>query len=160
MCAVEQETDCCVSFGITADLPSVTKAATTDWTAERYDWGKPPILLFCLFSTDNRPLILKINVWLIFSCTCSQMWLSRDPSALGTALLTHLCSVKLLVQTLWQQIQQIRQWFDFWESLDSGGRQPVWWHHHHLRLYFVNANITCASLNWMSKHWVNVSIKK
>lgn len=29
-CAVEQETDCCMRFGITADLPSVTEAATTD----------------------------------------------------------------------------------------------------------------------------------
>lgn len=53
MCSRAGNWQCCVRFGITADLPSVTKAATTDWTAKWSDWEKPTILLFCLFPTVN-----------------------------------------------------------------------------------------------------------
>lgn len=108
MCSRAGNWQCCVRFGITADLPSVTKAATTDWTAKWSDWEKPTILLFCLFPTVNVFWFWKSMCDCnIFYCTtalkcdsvrCHLHWVRpSEPHALTK----NTC--------LWEQIQQVRQ---------------------------------------------------
>lgn len=160
MCSRAGNWQCCVRFGITADLPSVTKAATTDWTAKWSDWEKPTILLFCLFPTVNVFWFWKSMCDCnIFYCTTALKCDSFVVICSEYALLNHMRLPKIPVLNIVGTDSTSQTIILFRESLDSGGRRPVWLHHR-CRLCFVNANISCVGLNRKSKRWVTVPIKK
>lgn len=81
VCNRERNWHCCVRFGITADLPSVAKAATTDWTAKCNNREKPSCLLFNLIATINVFRFWKIKFPTVRA-------LKYSDSALGTPFWT------------------------------------------------------------------------
>lgn len=156
-CAVEQETDS-VAWGLGSLQICQVWQRQPQLTEQQNEATERnlPFFLFCLFPTVNVFWFWKSMCDCnIFDCTTAQFVVICTEYA----LLNHMRLPKIPVLNIVGTDSTSQTIILFRESLDSGGRRPVWLHHR-CRLCFVNANISCVGLNWMSKRWVTVPIKK